>query len=129
VGLGTAVICRFAGASRSTPPPKYDNPLQHIHNQLKSALTTLIASVRHVVFTGYSPEERLRSQAYNMENGFAIFGGDFIITEDLEIITTEAQSAPDIGDENSKTRYDLNSRLFTTKLAMLEQIIEQEEAQ
>jgi hypothetical protein len=82
----------------------YDNPLQHIRNQLQSAVATLIASVRHVSFTGYIPEERVRNKAYNMENRFAILVGDFIITQDLQVVMTEAQSSPDIGDENSKTQ-------------------------
>ena len=63
------------------------NPLLHVKNQIKSALADLVAATRHHAFRGY------RSYT-NMQNGFALFGGDFIVDRELNVWFTEGQDSP-----------------------------------
>lgn len=64
------------------------DPLQHIKNQIKSALADLVAASRHYAFRGY------RGTYSKMQNGFALFGGDFIVDRDLNVWFTEGQDSP-----------------------------------
>jgi hypothetical protein len=80
------------------PPHVQHDPLGHLRHQMKAALATAVASVRHVAFRGYTEEDdapnnndeessshHLPQDNYKMQNAFDLFGADFIITQDLRV--------------------------------------------
>jgi len=69
------------------PWPVRRDPLQHVKNQIKSALADLVAATRHQAFRGYRTYT-------NMQNGFSLFGGDFIVDRELNVWFTEGQDSP-----------------------------------
>ena len=94
------------------------NPLQHIKNQIKSALADLVAATRHKAFRGH----RTRT---SMENGFALFGGDFIVDRDLNVWFTEGQDSPGLLHETAMKR-KLNDRLLPATVDILGHVIDKQ---
>jgi hypothetical protein len=118
------------------------DPLNHIRKQIKSALAQVVASLRERAFRGYPPagnsnkkktaaKKKIKDNkdtpivSTYMENGFALMGGDFIVDQDLRIYMTEAQSSPGLSD-SLKIKHDLNDRLLTSKVAILEHVFRQQ---
>ena len=94
------------------------NPLQHIKNQIKSALADLVAATRQYAFRGYR-------HYTTMQNGFALFGGDFIVDRDLNVWFTEGQDSPGLLHETSMKR-KLNDRLLPATVEIIEQVLDKQ---
>jgi hypothetical protein len=94
------------------------NPLQHIRNQIKSALAHLVAATHQQAMKGY------RSYT-NMENGFALFGADFIVDRDLNVWFTEGQDSPGLLHETSMKR-QLNDRLLPATVEIVGQVLDKQ---
>lgn len=94
------------------------NPLQHIRNQIKAALAVLVASTHRQAMRGY--------RAFtNMENGFALFGADFIVDRNLNVWFTEGQDSPGLLHETSMKR-QLNDRLLPATVEIVGQVLDRQ---
>ena len=94
------------------------NPLQHIRNQIKSALADLVAATHKLAMKGYRTHT-------NMQNGFALFGGDFIVDRDLNVWFTEGQDSPGLLHETSMKR-QLNDRLLPATVEIIGQVLDKQ---
>ena len=76
--------------SKLLPPSVNGDPVKHIRNQLKEAISTTAAAFRHT--TGFATEEYAKGNKYDYiqpENLFALYGADFIIDQDLDVFYVE----------------------------------------
>lgn len=103
------------------PPEVAADPLGHVRNQAKLAIAELVAATRDLAFYG------IRGNRTNMENYFALLGGDFIVDEDLHIWMTEAQTSPGFGHETS-VRKALYERFIPSAIDIVSEIMDKQEA-
>ena len=94
------------------------DPLQHIRNQIKSALADLVAATRNHAFRGY------RSYT-NMQNGFTLAGADFIVDKNLNAWFVEGQDSPGLLHETSMKR-QLNDRLLPATVDIIGEVIDKQ---
>ena len=64
------------------------DPIRHVRNQMKHAISTTVEAFREKVF--FAPSY---SKA---ENFFGLYGADFIIDANLKVVLTEMQAGPDL---------------------------------
>ena len=65
-----------------------NDPLQHVEKQIMHAIAASMAASRNKAFEGFGNGKG------KMQNGFALFGGDFIIDQNLNVWLTELQTSP-----------------------------------
>ena len=73
-----------------------NDPLQHVEKQIMHAIAASMAASRNKAFAGFGNGEG------KMQNGFALFGGDFIIDQHLNVWLTELQTSPGTYYSNDK---------------------------
>mmetsp|Transcript_13023 Transcript_13023/g.19166 ORF Transcript_13023/g.19166 Transcript_13023/m.19166 type:complete len:522 (-) Transcript_13023:112-1677(-) len=79
------------------------DPLDHVRNQVKQALGEMAAAFQKVTFN---------ADQISSENGFAFYGGDFIIDWDLDVFFIEPQHGCGL-DEDHQFRVEMHNSLFT----------------
>ena len=96
------------------------DPFEHVRNQFKEAIAETIAAFRDVTF-GAEPE-RLSS-----ENGFAFYGVDFVLDNDLDVWYVESQAGPGM-EEEWDFRVEMHRDLLRSWIDIVDEIITKQEA-
>eukprot|EP00539_Tryblionella_compressa_P006409 CAMPEP_0178764542 /NCGR_PEP_ID=MMETSP0744-20121128/17882_1 /TAXON_ID=913974 /ORGANISM="Nitzschia punctata, Strain CCMP561" /LENGTH=464 /DNA_ID=CAMNT_0020419795 /DNA_START=91 /DNA_END=1485 /DNA_ORIENTATION=+ len=76
--------------------PQGLSPIDHVKNQMKSALGHFVRAFQNTSFTMNN------IASYGTENGYALYGVDFMIDQDLDVWLTEVQTSPGLSDQGQK---------------------------
>jgi hypothetical protein len=116
-----------------------DDPVRHVRNQLKEAISTTAAAFRDVLLLnsttttttkkgktttkkkGTTKNKGGTTTNVTFENLFGFYGADFIIDADLDVFYVEAQASPGMGQKQD-FRIDVFRRLFRPMVRLIEEI-------
>lgn len=96
------------------------DPFEHVHNQIRSSVAETVAAFKDVSFripNGYHDNNK----KYDPENGFSIYGADFVIDDDLDVWYTESQSGPAFPEEFPHQE-NLYQRMFKSAFQIVDEI-------
>jgi hypothetical protein len=96
------------------------DPVQHVRNQMKEALGTMVSAFMDVSF-GNSPKN------VTPENLFSFYGADFVIDKDLGVWFIDAQMSPGFGIAVDH-KVELLGELFRPMVDLVEEIHLKQEA-
>jgi Holliday junction resolvase len=97
------------------------DPYQHVRNQMKEAIAETVAAFKEKTF-GNDKTEILTA-----ENGFALYGADFVLDNNLEIWYLESQSGPAM-IEDYDFKITLHRQLLQTTFNVMQEIQDKIEA-
>lgn len=90
------------------------DPWEHVRNQLKESIAVTIDAFKDKTF-GFQDE------LFSADNGFGLFGCDFVIDKNLHAYFLEPQLGPGL-EESTKFRVSLNRDMFVSGFRMVEEI-------
>jgi hypothetical protein len=103
-----------ANRARLAPRIVGNDPVRHVRNQLKEAISTTVEAFKDVFLLTKYPN-------VTTENLFALYGCDFIIDRDLDVYYVEAQDGPQMKDTHD-FRVDLYRRMLRPMINIVEEI-------
>ena len=108
-------------ANRDTNPllAAIADPMDHVRNQVKQALGQMAAAFQEPAF--HTGDGMGRA-----ENGFGVFGADFILDEDLDAWFIEPQNGCGL-DEDWQFRIDMHNGIFGSMGNVVEEVADRQE--
>ena len=99
------------------------DPVQHVRNQMKEAIGTLVSAFRDVLLGASSSSSGQEREPVEVtfQNLFGFYGSDFIVDADLDVWFVEVQAAPSIF-ENYQYRVDMFNQMFGSMVDLVDEI-------
>lgn len=97
------------------------DPYQHVRNQMKEAIAETVAAFKDKTL-GNDKQNNFTS-----ENGFSLYGADFVLDNNLDVWYLEAQAGPAL-IEDYDFRVTLHSHLLRSTFALMQEIQDKIEA-
>mmetsp|Transcript_11394 Transcript_11394/g.32243 ORF Transcript_11394/g.32243 Transcript_11394/m.32243 type:complete len:400 (+) Transcript_11394:739-1938(+) len=115
-----AVLAEYHADNRDSNPilGRVADPMVHVRNQVKQALGQLAAAFREPTFNTASLPFA--------ENGFGIYGADFILDQDLDAWFIEPQGGCGL-DEDWQFRIDMHNSIFGSMGNVVEEVVDRQE--
>mmetsp|Transcript_36820 Transcript_36820/g.41984 ORF Transcript_36820/g.41984 Transcript_36820/m.41984 type:complete len:519 (-) Transcript_36820:538-2094(-) len=96
------------------------DPYEHVRNQIKESVAETVAAFKAETF-GNSKKNKNKKHKFTAENGFVIYGADFVIDNDLDVWYTESQEGPG-WEEEFEFRLQLHKDLLENAFRIVEEI-------
>mmetsp|Transcript_29440 Transcript_29440/g.69020 ORF Transcript_29440/g.69020 Transcript_29440/m.69020 type:complete len:640 (-) Transcript_29440:136-2055(-) len=115
-----SVLTEYHSENRSSNPilAAIDDPMEHVQNQVKQALGQLAAAFKEPTFNTAS--------LHDAQNGFGVYGADFILDQDLDAWFIEPQNGCGL-DEDWQFRVDMHNSIFGSMGNIVEEVAERQE--